>query len=120
MKKLLLLSIMVLGFGLFAFSQVSKADVEKMMSEINTSADKIEKLYVYNTQVFYTDGTYTRSYSTYSESNGEYENSVMIYDSGIVLSTKKNGVEHSRNLYPFNSISYIEVGQSSIWIYLKQ
>ncbi len=120
MKKIFLSFLMILVFGLLSFSQVTKADVTKMMNEIGITSDNIEKLYVYNTQVFYTDGTYTRSYSTYSEENGEYTNSVGIYDSGIVLMSKKNGEDYSRYIYPYTSISYIEMTKTGLWIYLKQ
>ena len=119
MKKIFLITLMVAGFGIFSFAQVTKADVTKMLTEIGTSSDKIVKLSVYNTHVFYTDGTHTKTYSTYSAENGEYTNSVGIYDSGIVLKTKKGGVEDSRNLYPYSSISYIEVSKTQLFIYLK-
>ncbi len=119
MKKLFLITLMVAGFGLLSFAQVTKADIQKMMTEIGTRADNIEKLYIYNTQVFYTDGSFTRTYSTYSAENGEYTNSVGLYDTGIVLKTKNNGVEESRNLYPYSSISYVEVSKTKLWIYLK-
>lgn len=119
MKKLLLLVVFAVSFSVISFAQVTKADVQKMMTEINTSTDKILTLYVYNTHKFYTDGTFTRSYSNYSQANGDYSNSVGVYDSGIVLQTQKNGVENARNLYPYTSISYIEISKDAMWIYLK-
>jgi hypothetical protein len=105
--------------SIVSFAQVTKADVQKMMSEINVSLDKFETLNVYNTQVFYVDGTYTKSYTTYKKSNGEFSNSILIYDTGIVMASKKNGVAFSRYMYPYESISYIEMTQTGLWIYLK-
>lgn len=119
MKKILLLLVFAVSFSVISFAQVTKADVQKMMTEINTSADKIVKLHIYNTQKFYSDGTYTKTYSTYSQSNGDYTNSIGVYDSGIALQTKNNGVEDSRSLYPYSSISYIEISKDTMWIYLK-
>ena len=102
-----------------ANAQVTKSDVTKMLSEVGTSIDKIETLMVYNTVIFYTDGSYGRSYSEFKKVNGDYTNSFELYDSGVVMKTKKNGVEWNRYLYPFTSMSYIEVGAQTIWVYLK-
>lgn len=93
--------------------------MSKMMNEIGATEDKFEKIHIYNSITFYTDGTNKRTYQSYSKSNGEYTNSIILYDSGIVVATKKNGVEDSREMYPYESISYVTVSKTAIWIYLK-
>jgi len=119
MKRLFLFVALALTVSFMANAQVTKADVTKMLSDVGTSIDKIEKLVVYNTISFYSDGSYGRSYSEYKRINGDYTNTFELYETGIVMKSQKNGEDVNRYFYPFASISYIELGAKTIWIYLK-
>jgi hypothetical protein len=119
MKKLFIVLCVFMAVSFSAMSQVTKSDLVKMMNEISTTEDKFEKIYIYNTVTFYTDGTSKSTYAQYSKVNGEYANSIGFYDSGIVLLSKKNGVDDGRYIYPYASISYVEMTKTGIWIYLK-
>ena len=119
MKKLFLFIAFAFTVGFSANAQVTKADVSKMLSDIGTSIDKIETLMVYNTLSFYSDGSYVRSYSEFKKTNGDYSNSWELAENGLVMKTKKNGVEWNRYFYPYASMTYIEVGAVTIWICLK-
>lgn len=119
MKKLLIVLCVFMAVSFSAMSQVTKTDLVKMMNELSITEDKFEKIYIYNTITFYTDGTSKNTYAQYSKVNGDYTNSLGFYDSGIVLLSKKNGVEDGRYIYPYASISYVEMTKTGIWIYLK-
>ncbi len=119
MKKLLFVTVILLGLQSIVSAQFSKTDVDQMMEELGTTEDKIETLYIGNTLTFYTDGSYKHTSEKYKKVNGDYGNSVKITESGILLKTTKGGTLHSLKLLPYKSISNIYISMNYIEIYLK-
>jgi hypothetical protein len=119
MKKLFIVSLLMIAMQPVTYGQITKANVDKMMKELGTSQDKIESLYVGNRPAFYTDGSYKKTYDKFKKKNQEYENSVFIEENGILLKTKKDGKLNSMRFYPFAKITNIYVSATSIDIYLN-
>ncbi len=118
MKKIIL-SFSLLFFYNLSFSQVTKADLESLLSELGTSMDKMESLYCGNTLTFYNDGTFKRTYDKYNRNNNEYQNTFKLSNSGIVVSTTKSGKISSRKIYAFASIKFVNIGLDYIEIELR-
>lgn len=109
----------MLGIAFLSQAQVTKADFQQLMTEIETSVDQIENIMMMNTIQFFSDGTHKRNYEKYERENGEYTNKIALYDSGIAIQTKINGVEDSRHFYPYESIKYFVLTKTGLNIYLK-
>ena len=118
MKNLIIVVVMIMCQQV-AFSQISKGDLENLLYELGTSMDKIESLYCSNKLVFYTDGTFKRTYEKFKRNNNEYENTFKLAESGIVVHTKKSGQAFSRKIYAYSSIKFIDVGVNYIEMELR-
>lgn len=120
MKKLFVVIIAFFAFQTISSAQVTKADVDKMLSEIGTTVDKIETLYIGNIKEFYTDGSWKKTYSKYKKKYNDYANLFFIKENGILMKTNKSGKLHSMTFYPYSEISYVYVSATAINIYLKE
>ena len=117
MKKFMLAFALVAGLSISANAHVTKADIQAMLTEIGTSLDKIETIYLYNTNTYYTDGSSTTFYDKYTKEKG---NHCSLTDSGIKLTYKPGGVVTSAMLIAYSSILTIDIGQDYISISLYQ
>lgn len=113
MKAILLSLVLFVGFA--ATSQVTKGDIEQMMSDVGTTPDKINSLYVGNTMTYYKDGKSKQGYALYEKSNG---NSVSLTDSGIRVNWTKDGKMQSVVYVPYASILTISVGTDFIDLFI--
>jgi hypothetical protein len=119
LKKILFIVVLACGLSFASRAQVTKTEVQKLMTELGTSPEQIENVTIFNTMKFFNDGTNTRSFEEYSETNGEYKNQLAVYDTGLGIQTTKNGEVNTRYFYPYTSISYIQITKTGMWIYLK-
>ena len=119
MKKIVLSLIISCAFAINTNAQITKASVEKMLTELGSSINKVETLYIGNVMKYYTDGTNKMTYAKYSKTNGDYINTLQLTNEGIILKTKKNGAENARELFPFNSIKRINIEAKYIGIFLN-
>jgi len=119
LKKILFIVVLACGVSFASQAQVTKTEVQKLMTELGTSPEQIENVTIFNTMKFFNDGTNTRSFEEYSETNGEYKNQLAVYDTGLGIQTTKNGEVNTRYFYPYTSISYIQITKTGMWIYLK-
>lgn len=119
MKKFVLVLIISCAFAINTNAQITKASVERMLTELGSSINNVETLYIGNLMTYYTDGTNKMTYAKYNKTNGDYINTLQLTNEGIILKTKKNGAENSRDLFPFNNIKRINVEAKYIGIYLN-
>lgn len=115
MKKTVALFLLFAGINFSANALVTKADIESMLVAVGTSLDNMEKIYVYNTMTYYTDGTHKQTYSEYTKESG---NIVSLTDTGIKLTYKPNGVVTSVYFIAYSSILTIDVGKDYLSISL--
>jgi hypothetical protein len=119
MKKFVLVLIIGCAFAISTNAQITKASVERMLTELGSSIDKVETLYIGNMMIYYTDGTHKMTYTTYNKNNGDYLNTLQLTNEGIVLKTKKNGAEFAREIFPYNNIKRINIERAYISIFLN-
>jgi hypothetical protein len=120
MKKIL----SILAFGILFCTQlnaqVSKSDIEKMMTDAGTTSASITSVYVGNTTTFYTDGSWKRTDATYKNPSGTGgENKFTLAESGVRIVFSKEGKIVSSILFPYANISSISVGATGITMYLR-
>ena len=119
MKKIVVALIISCGFALSSSAQITKASIERMLTELGSSIKSIETFYVGNQMVYYTDGTSKLTYSKYKKNNGDYLNTVQLTNEGVVLKTKKNGAEFAREMFPYSSIRRINIEPNYMGIFLS-
>ncbi|MBN2779276.1 MAG: hypothetical protein JXR36_16720 [Bacteroidales bacterium] len=119
MKKFILIFVFAIIASFTSFSQVTKADLTKAMAELNITEASFESLGFNNLHSFYTDGTNKKISNVYKKVNGEWTNKVYFADNGVVLESAKNGVETSRQFFPYTNISYFEMTTTGFYITLK-
>ena len=107
---------LILFFGFSASAHITKADIEKMMSDIGTSADKITTLYIGNTMTYYKDGSSKQGYAIYEKSNG---NSISFTENGIRANWTKDGALKSVVYIPYSSINNFQIGVDFVNCYIR-
>lgn len=115
MKKIFALFLLFAGINLSANALVTKTDIELMLASVGTSLDNMERIYVYNTMTYYTDGTHKQTYSEYTKENG---NIVSLTDTGIKITYTPKGVVTSVYFIAYSSTLTIDVGKDYLSISL--
>lgn len=119
MKKLLL----VLLFGVatsVSYSQLTKASVVSMLTELGSSIDQVETLFIGNVKTYYTDGSWKKESSKYNKTWSNGTNQFAITDIGIMVKSFEDGALFNIRMYPFSSILNISVQAAYIDIHLKE
>jgi hypothetical protein len=125
MKKVIALLVFVVGLTVSANAQVTKAQVEASLKEMNATMDDVVRLYIGNVIKFYSDGSNRRTDETYEKTVSKGStNSFSLTENGLKVTYSENGVISSVKIFPFSmittlSISKIEKGVN-ISIYLIQ
>lgn len=117
MKKIFLAFLLFAGTTFTANAHITKAEIMTMLTELGTSLDKINEVYVYNTMTYFTDGTSKQTFDKYLKEKG---NHLSLTDTGIKLTYKPEGVLTSVFFMPYDSILTIDVGVNYISVWLKQ
>ena len=107
----------LLFIGLSAGAQVTKGDIDRMMSDLGTSADKITEIYIGNTMTYYKDGTSKQSYTIYNADKG---NKIVFTDNGIRVNWHKDGAIKSVYFIPYKSIITYQMGVDYINVYVRK
>jgi hypothetical protein len=113
MKRLVLVSLLILSSNVF--SQVSRNEIEMMLTEIGTSMNKIEELFVGNTMDYYKDGTSKQTFDKYRAEKG---NIFTLTDGGIKAIYKPEGKVKSVFFIPYSSIITIDIGLNYMTLYI--
>lgn len=119
MKKLLLALLFVITTTM-SFSQITKASVVSMLTELGSSIDKVETLFIGNVKKYYVDGTWKKESTKYNKTWSNGTNQFSVSDIGIVVKSYEAGVLYNIQLYPFSSILNISVEAAYIEIHLKE
>jgi hypothetical protein len=125
MKKVIALLVFVVGLTVSANAQVTKAQVEESLKEMNATMDDVVQLYIGNVIKFYTDGSNRRADETYEKtvSIGS-TNSFSLTENGLKVTFSKNGVISSLKIFPFSMITTLSISKNEkgvyIYIYLIQ
>lgn len=115
MKRTFLLFILFISAQ--AYSQITRSEIEVMMTEIGTSLDKIEELFVGNVMDYYQDGTSKQTFDKYRSEKG---NVFKLTDNGIKAIYKPEGTVKSVFFIPYSSIITIDIGVNYITLYITR
>ena len=125
MKKVIALLVFIVGLTVSANAQVTKAQVEESLKEMNATMDDVVQLYIGNVIKFYTDGSNRRADETYEKtvSIGS-TNSFSLTENGLKVTFSINGVISSLKIFPFSMITTLSISKNEkgvyIYIYLIQ
>jgi hypothetical protein len=100
-----------------ASSQVTRNEIEVMMTEVGTNMDNIEELFVGNTMDYFKDGTSKETYDKYSAERG---NVFKLTDNGIKAIFKPEGKVKSVYFVPYSVITTIDIGMNYITLYIRR
>jgi len=120
MKKLFFAILFTTICTSHSFSQITKASVVGMLTELGSSIDKVETLFIGNVKTYYNDGTWKKEFAKYNKTWSKGTNAISVSDLGIVVKSYENGALYNIRLYPFSSILNISVEATFIDIQLKE
>ncbi|MCB9225525.1 MAG: hypothetical protein R2780_01955 [Crocinitomicaceae bacterium] len=115
MKRYTLLFLLFISTS--AISQVTRNEIEVMMTEIGTSIDKMEELFVGNVMDYYQDGTSKQTYDKYKSEKG---NVFKLTDNGIKAIYQPEGKVKSVFFVPYSNILTIDIGVNYMTIYIQR
>lgn len=120
MKKLVLVFGLVICFSLTVKAQITKAQVETSLKEMNITMDDVTELYVANIIVFYSDGSKARTDERYYKvvkSGGT--NKFSLTDNGLKVTFEKDGAIKFVKIIPFIMITNIEISKGDKGIFIN-
>ncbi|MFN8711786.1 MAG: hypothetical protein ACK5Z2_02955 [Bacteroidota bacterium] len=120
MKKLALIFGLVTCFSLTAEAQVTKAQVETSLKEMNITMDDVVEIYIANTIVFYSDGTNKHTYEKYNRTvSGGGVNKFSLTDNGLKITFEKDGTVQFVKIIPFSMITNIEISKAEKGVFIN-
>jgi hypothetical protein len=120
MKKLALIFGLVTCFSLTTKAQVTKAQVETSLKEMNITMDDVVEIYIANTIVFYSDGTNKHTYEKYNKTvSGGGTNKFSLTDNGLKITFEKDGTVQFVKIIPFSMITNIEISKAEKGIFIN-
>ena len=119
MKKLLFVSLLLLSCSFGSYAQVTKAGVEKMLTELGTNMDNIKTFYIGNVKVFYNDGTWKTKFSKFGSTWSEGTNTFALSTEGIMIRSYKGTALDEIQVFPFSAMKKIQIQSDYIGIELK-
>jgi len=114
MKKLLLITVLFFG-AISSKAHVTKADIESMLTELGTTLDRMDNIFIGNTMTYFNDGTSKQWYDNYTKEKG---NKFILTETGFKIVYKPGGVVTSIFFVPYTNIITIDIGLDYINIYL--
>jgi hypothetical protein len=114
MKKLILIALLSVA-ACWGKAQTTKADFEAMFTQMGTSVQKIEKLWVGNEVVFFNDNTWDRRSTVYLSSN---KNTFELTATGFKVVHAAGTPECSIVMYPYDKIKSYSAGMTFVNISL--
>jgi hypothetical protein len=120
MKKVIALLVFAVGLTVSANAQVTKAQVEASLKEMNATMDDVVQLYIGNVIAFYVDGTNKRTTEKYQRKvDSDGINKFSLTENGLKISYEKNGVISFVKIIPFSMITTIEISKNDKGIYIS-
>jgi len=120
MKKLLVLFVFVVSLSLAANAQFTKLSVERMFKEAGTTPEKIKSVSIGNIWIFYSNGEFKREFHKYADSPGKMNPAIFVLEEGIMIKFTIDGKFDSVRLYPYTSMTFIEVKETHMFFHLKE
>jgi hypothetical protein len=119
MKKVIALLVFVIGLTVSANAQVTKAQVEASLTEMNATMNDVVQFYVGNVIKFYTDGSSKRTDDTYVKTVSiGATNSFSLTENGIKVTYSKNGVISAVKIFPFSVITAVSISKDEKGVYI--
>lgn len=120
MKKLALVFGLITCFSLTAKAQVTIAQVETSLKEMNATMDDVVQLYIGNVIKFYTDGSNKRTDETYEKTVSiGGTNSFSLTENGLKVTYSKNGVISAVKFFPFSMITTVSISKNEKGVYIN-